>query len=135
MIQISYPAIVVGVLIAFIVSTVYYIILNNRYKTLLGKKPEKNGKFKMAMTPNRILAELVRNFFLGIVIAYVVAILNLFRLDQAIFVAVWLWIGLPLVLLSGLVVHENYSKGLAVIHAGDWLLKLLIFTVILTLWR
>jgi hypothetical protein len=135
MIQISYPAIIVGVLIAFVVSTLYYIILNSRYKTLLGKKPEKNGKFKMAMTPNRILAELVRNFFLGIVIAYAVAMLNLLRLDQAILVAVWLWIGLPLVLLSGLVVHENYSKGLAAIHAGDWLLKLLIFSVLLTLWR
>ena len=135
MIHISYPAIIVGVLATFIVSTIYYIVLNTRYKSLLGQEPEKNGRFKMAMTPNRILAELVRNFFLGIVIAYAVAMLNLIRLDQALLLAVWLWVGLPVVLLAGLTVHENYSKGLAAIHAGDWLLKLLIFSVILTLWR
>jgi hypothetical protein len=135
MIHISYPAIIVGVIVAFLVSALYYIILNGRYKALLGEKPEKNGKYKMAMTPNRIMAELVRNFVLGLVLAYAVAMLNLLYFNQALLLAVWLWIGFPVIILSGSVVHENYSKALATIHAGDWLLKLLIFAVILTLWR
>jgi hypothetical protein len=135
MIEISYPAIITGVIITFIVSTIYYIVLNSRYKILLGQKPEKNGKFKISITPNKILAELVRNFFLGIVIAYAVSMLNLIRIDQAVLMAVWLWIGLPVVLFAGLAIHENYSRGLAAIHAGDWLLKLLIFSVLLTAWR
>jgi hypothetical protein len=36
-----------------------------------------------------------------------------------------LWVGFPLVLWVGAVIHENVPPKLAVLHAGDWLLKLL----------
>lgn len=35
-----------------------------------------------------------------------------------------LWIGFPLVLWIGAIVHERTPIRLAAIHAGDWLLKL-----------
>jgi hypothetical protein len=46
-----------------------------------------------------------------------------------------LWIGFPLVLLSGSVFHENVPSRLAALHAGDWLVKLLIIAVIFRMWH
>ena len=36
-----------------------------------------------------------------------------------------LWVGFPLVLWTGAVVHEDTPVRLAALHGGDWLLKLL----------
>jgi len=47
--------------------------------------------------------------------------------------ALALWIGLPVVPLVESVISENVSAALATMYAGDWLLKLLIVTVIVTL--
>ena len=41
-----------------------------------------------------------------------------------------LWVGFPVVLLTGSVVHEKVPWQLAAIHAGDWLLKLLAVSAI-----
>ncbi len=46
-----------------------------------------------------------------------------------------LWIGFPVVLLVGSVIWENVPWKLAAIHAGDWLVKLLLVTIIVGLWR
>jgi hypothetical protein len=44
---------------------------------------------------------------------------------------VWVF---PARILLGSVVHENVSLMLAAIHAGDWLVKLLLMSVILGVW-
>ncbi len=46
-----------------------------------------------------------------------------------------LWIGFPVVLLIGSVIHENVPWKLAAIHAGDWLAKLVVIAVIVGVWR
>jgi hypothetical protein len=38
-------------------------------------------------------------------------------------------------ILLGSVIHENVPWKLAAIHTGDWLVKLLLMAVILSLWR
>jgi hypothetical protein len=45
------------------------------------------------------------------------------------------WIGFPVVLLAGSVQWENVPWRLAAIHAGDWLVKLLLVSCIVSLWR
>ena len=45
-----------------------------------------------------------------------------------------LWIGFPLVLWIGAVIHESTPVRLAVIHGGDWLVKLLLVGVIVSVW-
>lgn len=41
-----------------------------------------------------------------------------------------LWIGFPVMLLSGSVMWENIAPELALIHAGDWLMKIIIMTMV-----
>jgi Protein of unknown function (DUF1761) len=46
-----------------------------------------------------------------------------------------LWAGFPFVLWVGAIVHERTPWRLAVIHAGDWLVKLLLVSVIVSVWQ
>lgn len=45
-----------------------------------------------------------------------------------------LWIGFPFVLLTGSVMREKVPPVTAMLHAGDWLLKLLVIAAIVGLW-
>jgi hypothetical protein len=45
-----------------------------------------------------------------------------------------LWIGFPLVLWTGAAVHEGTPWRLAAIHGGDWLVKLLLVALVVTVW-
>ena len=55
-------------------------------------------------------------------------------LAGAVQLALALWIGFPVVLLTGSVIWERLPPMLAAIHAGDWLLKLLVIALIVALW-
>ena len=46
-----------------------------------------------------------------------------------------LWIGFPLVLWTGAMIWESTPWRLAAIHAGDWLVKLLVVGVIVSVWQ
>ena len=51
------------------------------------------------------------------------------------FLGLALWIGFPVILLLGSVVHEKVPWRLAALHAGDWLVKLLLIAVIVGIWE
>ena len=79
--------------------------------------------------------ELLRNLVVAAVVAGLVARLELDNWTGAVPLGLALWIAFPVVLLAGSVFHENVPWRLAAIHAGDWLLKLLVIAVIVGLWR
>ena len=43
-----------------------------------------------------------------------------------------LWVGFPFVLWTGAMLHEDAPWRLAAIHGGDWLVKLLLVAVIVS---
>ncbi len=45
-----------------------------------------------------------------------------------------LWIGFPVILLTGSVLWENVLWKVAAIHAGDWLVKMLVIPIIVSAW-
>ena len=49
---------------------------------------------------------------------------------EAVRLGLALWVAFPVVLLTGSVVHEKVPWQLAAIHAGDWLGKLLLVTLV-----
>lgn len=134
MIQIQYWAIIVGTIAVVLFSALYYLVLNKQVVALRALKLNKNEDIRTTTTPNKILIDLVRTFVLGLVIAYAVQLLGITALDQAVVASFWMWLGFPVVLLVGSVIHEHFPGRLAAIHAGDWLVKILIFTIILTFW-
>lgn len=134
MLSTHFAGLVVATVAALVFSTLYYIFLNRQVVAARAASDDHRG-YETKMSFNKLLVEIVRTFVLGLVLTYAVLMLNLQTPIQAVILAFWLWIGFPVVLLVGSVIHEHFPARLATIHAIDWLAKLMIFVVIVTLWR
>jgi Protein of unknown function (DUF1761) len=55
-------------------------------------------------------------------------------LEAALNLGLWIWLGFPVQMLVGASLWDNKSWILDLIHAGDWLLKMLLTTLILAKW-
>ncbi|MHA6785968.1 DUF1761 domain-containing protein [Pseudonocardia saturnea] len=117
-------AIGVAAVAAFVASGAYYGVLGSRPARL---SPAYAGPGRPAAATAAV--ELVRNVVIALVVAWLadgdVPVLGL---------ALALWIAFPAVLLAGSVFHERVPVPLAAIHAGDWLIKLLLITGVVGLW-
>ena len=129
--DLNWLAIIVAAVAVFVVSTVYYIVFTSQLKQLSAAYADAEG----TPPPWKVVAEIGRSFVVGAVVAGLVSLVGITDLAGAIQLALALWIGFPVVLLTGSVVWEKVRPMVAAIHSGDWLLKLLIISVIVTLWR
>jgi len=87
------------------------------------------------MPTGKLLVELVRCIILAYVIAGFVTLLGIRSWIYAVHFGLVLWVGFPVILLTGSVLWENVPWKVAAIHAGDWLVKMLVIPLIVTLWR
>ncbi len=129
--EINYMAVVVATIAAFVVSSVWYIVFGKERERLTGTAPsaaERPPAWKM-------LVEFVRSLIVAYVLAVLAGLVGVVGLSGAVQLGALLWIGFPVVLLVGSVIWENVPWKLAAIHAGDWLVKLLLVTIIVGLWR
>jgi hypothetical protein len=124
-------AVLVAAVVAFVASAAWYIAFSKQRATLSPAAAASAGRPQ----PTQILLELARNLVLAFVLAYLVRQINVTTATRAASLGLLLWIGFPFILLSGSVIYENVPWRLAAIHAGDWLIKLLLIPVIIGLWR
>ena len=82
-----------------------------------------------------LAAELGRCLVLALVVAGLASQGEIDELAGGLALGLALWIGFPLVLWTGALIHENTPWRLAAIHAGDWLLKLLAVGALVSVWR
>src|SRR5256714_15664743 len=87
------------------------------------------------MPAGKLVIELVRCLVLAFVVAHLVLALGITSSFIAAHLGLLLWIAFPVVLLTGSVIWENVPVKVAAIHAGDWLVKLLVISIIVTVWR
>lgn len=129
--DVNWLAIIVAAVAMFVMSTVYYIVFGDRLKQLSTAYADAGA------TPPawKVIVEIFRSFVVGTVLAGLVSLIGITDLAGAIQLALALWIGFPVVLLTGSVIWEKVPPTLAAIHSGDWLLKLLAIAAIVTLWR
>ncbi|MGH2945165.1 MAG: DUF1761 domain-containing protein [Solirubrobacteraceae bacterium] len=85
--------------------------------------------------PWQIAVELLRCLILATVVAGLASRAEIDEWSGGLLVGLALWIGFPLVLWTGAIVHEDTPVRLAAIHAGDWLAKLLVVAVIVSVWQ
>ena len=130
MIHLNYLAIAVAAIAVFVFAAVYYIVLSRRLAQL-GSGAAANP----APMPLVMGLELFKSFVVAAVIAGLVRLVGITDVGGAVKLGLVLWIAFPVVLLAGSVVHENVPWRLAAIHSGDWLPKLLIISVIVSVWR
>ena len=128
---INYLALVVAAVAAFVASTIWYIALNAQRQRLLGAAPQAGRR----RFDGRVAAELGRNVVIAAAVAVLVAELGVVEVGGALTLALGLWIAFPVMILAGSVMWEKVPWPLAAIHAGDWIIKLVVMGLILTLWR
>ena len=130
-VRMNYFALLASVIAAFVASSVWYspLLFGKQFMELSGVGPSAG--------PNvgKIVGELGRNLILAYVVGRFVVLLEVVDWKGALNLGVWLWIGFPVLLLSGSVMWQNVPWMLAAIHAGDWLVKILLIAVILGVWR
>lgn len=128
--EINYLAVGVAIVAAFVVSGVWYGVLGRQMAALHPAYAE-SGRSSAATA----VVELVRNLVLAVVIAGLAGQLGLTRLTDGLLLGLVLWLGFPVILLAGSVFHEKVPPKLAAIHAGDWLLKLLVIGGLVGGWQ
>ena len=124
----NYKRIVVAALAAFVTSSAWYTIFG-------GVMTKLNGAGSTAATSTgspagTMLFVVAQSLVLALMVAYLVSRLGISDRNAALRLGALIWI-FPASILLGSVVHENVPPALAAIHAGDWLAKLLVMSVVL----
>jgi uncharacterized protein DUF1761 len=128
MIKVNTLAVVAAAVAAFVAGALYYTVFSKQLSQLSTSEVSRSPVSTM-------LVELVRSLVLAAVVAGLSARLGIVSWRGAVLFAFVVWIGFPVVLLAGSVFHENVPWRLAALHAGDWLVKLLVIAVIVGAWQ
>ncbi len=127
--ELNYLTILVAAVGVFVVSAAWYGVLGNQLAEL-------NDAYVDSGQPPvwKMLAEFARSLVVAAVVAGLTSEMGIEDWLSAVGLGLVLWIGFPAIILSGSVLHENVHWKLAAIHAGDWLLKLVVIAVIVGVW-
>jgi hypothetical protein len=128
--SINFLALALVVVVVFVASLIWYspLLFGRQFLELSG----------VAATPHpnavKALLDLLRTFVLAYVIARLLIHLNVAGWKIALVWGLWLWIGFPVILLTGSILWQNVPWQLAAIHSGDWLMKLILIPATVALW-
>lgn len=126
--DINPAAVLVATVVAFALSGAYYTIVAGALAAVSDAPRDDR------MPPSKIAAELGRTLVLAIVVTCLARSMDADGLRDGLALGAGLWIGFPVVLWTGAVLHESTPRPMAAIHAGDWLPKLLVIASIAGLW-
>ncbi|OLF11321.1 DUF1761 domain-containing protein [Actinophytocola xanthii] len=115
--ELPWLAVLVGTAAAFVIGGGYYAVL----ATARTEDADLGTS-----SPLILLVELLRCLLLASAVTGLVAATDTATWWGGLLLGLALWVGFPLVLLLGAVVHERTPVRLAALHGGDWLLKLLV---------
>jgi amino acid permease len=121
--------ILVATVVCFALGAVYYAVLGTRLAELSG-----TAGSHVKAPPWALVVEVLRCLVLAAVVVGLAAQARVDGLTGGLVLGLILWIGFPVVLWIGAIVHENIRWRLAAIHAGDWLVKLLVVGAVVSAW-
>jgi hypothetical protein len=128
--DVSLLAILVAAIVVFVSGFAYYAVLGEQLAAVSGAAATGEQP-----PPWTLAVEFSRGLILAAVIAGLAAEAEIDQWTGGLLLGLALWIGFPLVLWTGALIHENTPWKLAAIHAGDWLVKLLLVAVIVSVWQ
>ncbi|MEP7178795.1 MAG: DUF1761 domain-containing protein [Pseudonocardiales bacterium] len=115
--------------VAFVFSSVYYAAVTPLERRAVGDAALDRGR----PTAWKVLTELLRTAIVASAFACIAHRAGDLGISHAIVLALIIWVGFPLVLLTGSVIWEKVHPATAAMHAGDWVLKLLLIAIIVGL--
>ena len=134
--HVNYLAVLVATVVVFVLGWLWYspLLFYKPWMRARGLDPAVAMQ-GAKMPAGKLVIELVRYLVLAFVVAHLVLALGITSWFIAAHLGLLLWIAFPVVLLTGSVIWENVPVKVAAIHAGDWLVKLLVISIIVTVWR
>ena len=132
--KVSYLAIVLACVAAILVSSIWYspFVFGKQWMELRSAQPP--GSADTAMPAWKIPVDLVRELVVVYVLARFVTGLRIVDWKGAVSLGLWVWLGFPVQMLVGCSLWDNKPWTLSLIHAGDWLMKMLLMSLVLSQW-
>jgi hypothetical protein len=124
-------AVAAATVVAFVLSSAWYVALADQLAAVSPAAAAAGDR----VPPWTVAAELLRSLVAVTVVAGLAAQTGTDDWSGGLWLGLALWVGFPLVLWAGAMLHERAPWRLAAIHAGDWLVRLLVVTVIVSVWR
>lgn len=84
------------------------------------------------IAPWKPLVEIMREIVVAYVLTRLVAQLSITRLTSAAALGLLVWMGFPVSMLVGASLWDDKPWTLSFIHAGDWLTKMLVMSMVIT---
>jgi hypothetical protein len=131
--DINLTAVLAATLAAFVTGFGYYAAFGNQLARVSQAGPAAAAHDRTP--PWQVALEVVRCLVIAVVVTGLARRADVDTWAGGILLALALWVGFPLVLWAGAILHERTPWKLAAIHAGDWLLKLLVVAVIAATWQ
>ena len=136
MVHVNILAVLVTTVIIFILGWVWYSPLLFYRPWMRARGIDPTVAMQGAKMPGgKLLLELARCFVLAYIVTGLLRLLGVTTIGIALHTGTMLWIAFPVILLIGSAMWENVPWKVAAIHAGDWLVKLLVIPIVATLWR
>jgi len=131
---INYLAVIVTAMAALVQGALWYSVLfGSQWLSLRGIDPSAVAGARPPLW--QLIAEFLRCLVVAVVLAGLLARLEITSLGGALLLAVVLWLGFQAMAVLGGVIHENYPWQLYAIHVGDALVKTALMSLILVAWR
>ena len=132
--KVNYVAILAAAAAAFVVGAVWYspLLFGETWMTLRGMDP--TAITGASMPAGEMLGEFARWLIVGYVVSRFIARLGIGDPKSALEFGGWMWIAIYTAL-AGSVLHEGTPWRLYAIHVSDGLVRLLVITSILGVWR
>ena len=124
--------------LAILVAAIVVFAIGFAYYAMLGKQlAEVSDAAAVGEQPPlwKMVVEFARGLVLAAVIAGLASEAEIDEWTGGLLLGLALWIGFPFVLWTGAVIHEKTPWKLAAIHAGDWLVKVPVVAVIVSVWQ
>ena len=135
MVHVNYTAVFVAAIAVFVLGWLWYspFLFYKPWMRARGIDPVA-AMASAKMPGGKLVIELLRCIVLAYVIARFAALLGISSWMGAVHFGFLLWIGFPVILLIGSVLWDNTPVKVAAIHSGDWLVKMLVISIIVSAW-
>jgi Protein of unknown function (DUF1761) len=123
-------AILAATVLSYVIGGAYYVQLIKQLATVTrtavpGQRPK----------PWQFAADVPRHLVPVIVVAGLAAKLGADDWTDGLLLALALWAAFPVVVWTGVLIHERRPFKYVAIHMGDWLLRLPVIAIIVSVWN
>ena len=128
--RINYWVVVAIGIMAFILSLIWYspLVFGKIWMEYRNAPVQSSPAWTMAFAP---LRELIAAYVLALLITRLM--INDWK--KAVKLILLLWLAFHAVGMAGAIIWDNMPWQLGMVHAGDWLMKMIFMAVVLSLWQ